>query len=73
MPVQKFQNFDTAQRALWLPSGHKNIAAKINWKTGRSWLGPKKKPLSQFSQSVRTDGASVLPFVTCHTYWLWAS
>lgn len=29
MPVQKFRDFDTARRALWLPSGHKDIAGRI--------------------------------------------
>ena len=29
MPVQKFRDFETARRALWLPSGHPDIARKL--------------------------------------------
>ena len=29
MPVQKFRDFDDARRALWLPSGHKDLVRRI--------------------------------------------
>ena len=29
MPVQKFRDFEDARRALWLPSGHKDLIRRI--------------------------------------------
>ena len=49
MPVQKFRDFEAARRALWLPSGHKDLVRRIK----ALWAFSSHLALSQIPRGVR--------------------
>lgn len=49
MPVQKFRDFETARRALWLPSGHKDLVRRIKG----LWAFSSRLTPSQIPRGVR--------------------
>ena len=49
MPVQKFREFEAARRALWLPSGHKDLVRRIK----ALWAFSNRLAPSQIPRGVR--------------------